>query len=146
MKTTLWKNWSFQAKTVYTVFFINLPVAKLMHDTAYLAVSYWKTVHDYWGTRDGSILSVHRSDGFDMLLELPLSGRRLLRRGRSIQNMLSSEELFIVVEAENKFWERPNRPNTWPRSTVRSLLLLRDAKPSATLHTVSSCRQDMLLE
>jgi len=98
------KNLSFQAKTVYPVFFINLPIAKLTHDTAYLAVSYWKTVRDYWGTREGSILNVHRSDGFGISLELPSSGRKLLRRGTSIQNMLSNEELFIVLEAANAFW------------------------------------------
>jgi len=63
------------------VFFINLPIAKLMHDTAYLVISYWKSVHDYLGTSEGNILNVHRSGGFGTLNKLSSAGRRLLRRG-----------------------------------------------------------------
>jgi len=33
---------------------INLPIAKLMHDTAYLAITYRKSVHNYLGAREGS--------------------------------------------------------------------------------------------
>jgi len=43
-------------------------MSKLMHDTAYLAVIYWKRVHNYLGTSEGSILDVHRSDGFGILI------------------------------------------------------------------------------
>jgi hypothetical protein len=46
------------------MFFINLPIAKFMRDTAYLAITYWKRVNNYLGTSEGSILNVHRSDGF----------------------------------------------------------------------------------
>jgi hypothetical protein len=45
----------------YNVFFINLPVTKLKHDTAYLATVYTKRVHNYLGTREGSTLKVHES-------------------------------------------------------------------------------------
>ena len=44
-------NLSFQNKTVYhnfNVFVSNLPVVKLMLDTAYLAITYRKGVHRYW--------------------------------------------------------------------------------------------------
>jgi len=29
------------------VFFTNFPIVKLMHDTAYLAITYWKKVQNY---------------------------------------------------------------------------------------------------
>jgi len=34
------------------VFFINLPIAKLMYETAYLAITYCKRVHNYLGTSE----------------------------------------------------------------------------------------------
>jgi len=37
------------------MFFINRPVAKLMHGTAYLAITYWKRVHNYLSTSEGSV-------------------------------------------------------------------------------------------
>jgi len=39
-----------------------------MHDTAYFAISYCKSVRNYLGTSAGSILKVHRSDGFGILI------------------------------------------------------------------------------
>jgi len=45
------------------VFFIKLPIAKLMHDIAYLAKTYWKNFLNYLGTSEGSILNFHRSNG-----------------------------------------------------------------------------------
>jgi len=50
------------------VFFINLPTAQLMHDTAYLAITCLKTVHSCLSTSEGSILNVHRSYGFGILI------------------------------------------------------------------------------
>jgi len=38
------------------VFLIILPIAKLMHDTTYLAISYRKSVHSYFGASEGSVL------------------------------------------------------------------------------------------
>jgi len=46
------------------MFLMNLHGAKLMHDTAYLAITYWKWVPSYLSKGDGSILHVHRSQGF----------------------------------------------------------------------------------
>jgi len=43
-------------------------MTKLMHDTAYLAVTYCKRVHNYLGTSEGNIFDVHRSDGFGILI------------------------------------------------------------------------------
>ena len=46
------ENLSFQNKTAYhnvNVFVSNLPVVKLMFDTAYHAITYRKGVHRYWG-------------------------------------------------------------------------------------------------
>jgi len=50
------------------VLFINLPAAKLMHDTTYLAITGSKTVHKCFSTSDGTMLNVHRSDGFGILI------------------------------------------------------------------------------
>jgi hypothetical protein len=76
------------------VFFINLPIAKLMHDAA---MTYCKSVHNYLGTREGSVLNVHRPDSFGIVIELSSSGGRLLRRGRLIKKMLSNEELLVLL-------------------------------------------------
>jgi len=76
-------------------FFISFPIAKLMHDTEYLAITYWKSVHNYIGEREGSIFHVHRSDGLNILIWLYSSGRGLVRSGRLTQKMLSNEGLLI---------------------------------------------------
>jgi len=52
------------------------------HDTAYLALTYRKKVHNYLVRSEGSILNVHQSDGFGVLICLSSFGRRLLRRVR----------------------------------------------------------------
>ena len=48
--------------------YINLPIAKLMHDTAYPAKTYCKRVHNYLGTSEDSTLNVHRSQSFGILI------------------------------------------------------------------------------
>jgi len=53
--------------------------------------------HNYLGTSEGSILNAHWSDCFGILIYLSSYGRRLLRSGRPIQNILSNEELLIVL-------------------------------------------------
>ena len=63
------------------MFFIKLPTAKLMHDTAYLAITYLKRVHNYLSTSESSILNVNRSEAFGILIQLSSSVRRILRRG-----------------------------------------------------------------
>jgi len=48
----------FENKTRYyneKVFFINLPIANLMHDTAYLTIANKKRIHNYWSASEGSI-------------------------------------------------------------------------------------------
>jgi len=50
------------------VFFINLRIAKLVHDAEYHATTYWKAVHNYFGTSEGNVLKVHRSDGSRILI------------------------------------------------------------------------------
>jgi len=45
------------------VFFIKLPIAKLMHDIVYLAKTYLKKFLNYLGTSEGSILNFYWSDG-----------------------------------------------------------------------------------
>jgi hypothetical protein len=87
----------------YKLFYINLHTAKLLHDTAYLAISYWKMVSSLLGTSEGSIVNVRRPDGVGILFELSLSGRRLLRRARLIQKMLSDGELLIILRCEMNF-------------------------------------------
>jgi len=39
-----------------------------MHDSACLAIVYWKRVRNYLGTSEGSILNVRRLGGFGMLI------------------------------------------------------------------------------
>jgi len=36
----------------------------LTHDTTYLAITYGQRVHNCLGASEGSILNIHRSDGF----------------------------------------------------------------------------------
>jgi len=47
---------------------MNLPTAKLMRDTAYLATVCSKTVHNCLSTSKGTILNVRPSDGFGILI------------------------------------------------------------------------------
>jgi hypothetical protein len=50
------------------MFFIILPIAKLMHDTIYLATTYCMIVCNFLGTSEGIVLNVHRPDGFGILI------------------------------------------------------------------------------
>jgi len=50
------------------VFFIGLPIGKLMRDTAYLVITYWTRVHNYLHTSKGSIANVYLLDGFGILI------------------------------------------------------------------------------
>jgi len=50
------------------VHFINPSIAKLMYNTVCLAITSHRRVHNYLGTNAGSILNVHRSDSFDILI------------------------------------------------------------------------------
>ena len=75
---------------------------RLTHNTAYLAKTYRTRVQNYLGTSKGSIY-VYLSDGLGILNELSSSGRRLLRRGRLIQKILSNVGLFIVLGRQINF-------------------------------------------
>ena len=44
------------------LFFIKLPIAKLMHDSANLTITYCERVHNYLHISESSILNVHQSD------------------------------------------------------------------------------------
>jgi hypothetical protein len=46
---------------------MKLPIAKLM-DTAYIFITYWKMGTKRLGTSEGSILNVHPSEGFSILI------------------------------------------------------------------------------
>ena len=86
------------------MFFITLPIAKMMHDTAYLALNYWKSVRNYFGASEGNILNVHPSGEFGTLNILSSPGRRLLRKGTlTPPKMLSNEELSIVLRWQITF-------------------------------------------
>jgi len=50
--------------TIIKKFLSNLPIAKLVHDTANLAMTCWRKGRSYLDTSKGSIFNVHRSDGF----------------------------------------------------------------------------------
>jgi len=50
------------------LFFINLPIAKMMHGTANFTITYCKRAHNYLGTSESSILNVHQSDRFGILI------------------------------------------------------------------------------
>jgi hypothetical protein len=96
-----------------------------MHDTAYLAITYCKRIHNYLGTSKGSIFNVHLSDGFGVLIQSSSSGKRLLLRGTLIKQTLSNEELLIVLRRQINF-DRDQKsgrdgPNNWPRSIVGHL-------------------------
>ena len=61
-------------------------------------------VRSHFDTSEGSsTVNVRRLDGVGFLFELSLSGRRLLRRVRLIQKMLSDGELLIVLRRQIHF-------------------------------------------
>jgi hypothetical protein len=49
------------------MFLIN-PIAKLMQEAVYHAITYRKGVHNYFGTSEGSGLKAYLSDGFGTLI------------------------------------------------------------------------------
>lgn len=77
-------------------------VKRLMLDFIYLAISYRRRVHDCLGISESSILNVLLSDGFGILIKY-LHLRRIPRRGRLTQQMLSYEELLIVLRLQITF-------------------------------------------
>ena len=99
----------------YNVFFVYLPVAKVLLDTANFAVTYWKRHHNYLGAGEDIVFSVKWSDDFGTLIEMSSLQRRLLHRGRLIQKMLSNEELSIVLTRQINF-DRDQR-KIWPPLT-----------------------------
>lgn len=67
------KNWYFQNKQVTIIerfFFVKPYIAKLMYDTAYIEITYWKRLHNYVDTSEGSILNVRPSEGFGILIRI----------------------------------------------------------------------------
>ena len=104
------------------MFFFNLPIAKLMHDTAYLVMTYWKRVYNYIDTSEGSILNVHQSDSFGIVVLLSLSGRSFLCICKLIQQMLSIEELLIILRWQINF-DRDQKMATIDETTHRSQLV-----------------------
>ena len=70
-----------------------------MHDTAHVAITYWRRVCLYFGTSEGSTRNVHRSDGFEILIWLSSSGR-----GQLIQKCWLTKR-YLSAGAADKFWE-----------------------------------------
>ena len=93
-------SWSFTRNKVY---FAYLPVAKVLLDTANLAITYWKKHHNYLGTGEGIVLNVQQPDGFDTLIKMSSLDRKLLRRERLIPKMLANEEVSIVLTRQINF-------------------------------------------
>jgi len=50
------------------VFFINLPTVQLMHNTTYLAISYWNRVYTFLDTSEGTVVFVRPSDSFSIFI------------------------------------------------------------------------------
>ena len=88
--------------TTYKCVFPNLPITKPVHDSAWLAVTYWKTVHRYSGTSEGSILNVNRPDGFG-IDGIICSWEKASSLKLLIQKMLSNEELLIIMRWQINF-------------------------------------------
>lgn len=102
--------------------FFNHPIAELMHGSVYLVMTYWKRVYNYIHTSEGSNVNVHQSDSFGILVLLSLSGRRFLCTGKLIQQMLSIEELLIVLRWQINF-DRDQKMATIDQTTHCSRLV-----------------------
>jgi len=77
-------------------------LAKLMHCSAYLGITYRKRVQELVWRKRGQYFkcsSVRRL----RYLDLSWSGRMLLRRGRLIQKLLSNEDMLIVLMQQINF-------------------------------------------
>ena len=73
-----------------------------MHDTAYLVISYCKSIRSYLGTSAGSILKVNRSGSFGILIIFiceMVSSQQYVDQKKNLTN----EELIDRTEAANKF-------------------------------------------
>jgi hypothetical protein len=91
------------------VFFTNLPIVKLIHDTAYLAITYWKKVQNYLiQTRGGGLFS---------------NSKNLRYRA-----FLSADDSSCIPNLHLQLWFKysilkkggGDRPSNWPRSTGKS--------------------------
>jgi hypothetical protein len=69
-----------------------------MHDTAHIAITYWKRVHIYLGTSEGSALNVRQADGFRILFYLSSFGKMIFRTGRFIQKKLQVNQQSVKIE------------------------------------------------
>jgi hypothetical protein len=105
------------------VFFINLSISKLMHDTVYLVITYWERVKNYLGTNEGSILSVHWSDGISIF-------RIFVWKKASLQMWVDpknavKQEFFIVLRRQINF-DRDQRATAIDKTAARDRLVGRD--------------------
>jgi len=118
------------------VFSINLLIAKLMHDTAYIAITYWKRVHYYWDTSEGSILNVHRSDGCGVLIQ------KYCQTKSYCNTSLVSERSFSIAlktHATHNVYTTLRELVIYPSSEHISKLRTRDVSESAALETSRVC-------
>jgi len=83
------------------VFFINLPTVKLMHDTTYLAMTYWKRVHTFLDTSEGTVVFVHPSDSFSIFIINCENAST--QKNVDLKNAVKRKSIDRTEEA-NKFW------------------------------------------
>jgi hypothetical protein len=82
----------------------------MIHDTTYLALTYWERFHNYLGTSEDSILNFHWSDGFGVWVCLSSSGRSFFAEVGWPKKMLSNEELYIyLLKREIYFYRERQR-------------------------------------
>ena len=91
------------------MFFTNLAIARLMFDTEFLAIPYWKTVNNELGTSEGNILHVYRTDGFGILTLFHMV------EGFFQKKKCSQTGRKIVFDRDQTFGRV--RPNSWLWST-----------------------------
>jgi hypothetical protein len=73
-----------------------------VHDSAWLAVTYWQTVCRSSGKSEGNILNVNLSDGF-CIDGIIFSWQNASSQRLLIQNVLSNEEMLIVLRWQINF-------------------------------------------
>lgn len=81
-----------------------------MHDTAYLATTYWKRIHNYLGTLEGSVLNVHRSGGFGILFDYLYLGEGFFA-GVADTKTAVTRRAADGSEEVNQFWQRSKSSN-----------------------------------
>ena len=79
-------------------------------------------VYNYIDTSKGSILNVHQSASFGILVLLSLSGRKFLCIGKLTQQILSMEELLIILRWQISF-DRDQKMATIDQTTHCSQLV-----------------------